>query len=187
MTITTVRAVSYEAMAQYLAGDAPLGVCASLADSHDDVFIISVTNSPQCPLNVFEGWSDGPVPLVEDGDDRLALAFDDIEPRVDRASGDPLARDPRFVYFDDDMARRVCAFIARAHRRDPDRRALLLVNCHAGVSRSGAIADFARAVVGVDYSDFRRLNPQIVPNTHVRQRLLAAWEAQEPPTSDLPR
>ncbi len=73
------------------------------------------------------------------------------------------------------MTRRVCDFVLRAHRDAPERRDLLLVNCHAGVSRSGAIADFARSVTGVDYDSFRRLNPQVVPNAFVRSTLMAAW------------
>lgn len=178
MTITTVRAVPYRDMAEYLAGSSPARPCAALAASHDRVWIISVTSSPRCPTNVFEGWDDnGPAALVEDGDDRIALAFDDVEPQTERSTGVELGRNARYVYFDDAMAQRVCRFIHRAHGHAPSRRDLLLVNCHAGVSRSGAIGDFARTVTGVDYSDFKRLNPQIVPNPHVRRMLFEAWTA----------
>ena len=170
MAIVTVRAVSYEVMADYLAGN-PLNPCALAAASHDRVWIIGVTNAPTCPLNAFEGWEEGPVPLVKDADDRLALSFDDIEARDDRP------RDPRFVYFDEAMAARVCAFVRRAHEDDPAAVDLLLVHCHAGVSRSGAIADFARGAVGADYDAFRRANPQVVPNVFVRSQLLNAWAA----------
>jgi predicted protein tyrosine phosphatase len=175
MSLTTVHAVSYDAMAEFLAGANPLGACATLAARHDRVWVVSVTNSARCPLNCFEGWDDGPVPLVQDGEDRVALAFDDIEPKVDAASGIELGRDGRYVYFDEAMARRVCAFVDRAHRDDAASDDLLLVNCHAGVSRSGAIADFARTVVGMDYGEFRRLNPQVVPNVFVRRLLFEAW------------
>jgi hypothetical protein len=169
VAIITVRAVSYGVMADYLAGN-PLNPCALAASAHERVWIIGITNAPACPLNAFEGWDDGPVPLVTDGDDRLALSFDDIEARDDRP------RDARFVYFDEAMAARVCGFVRLAHDDHPTRPDLLLVHCHAGVSRSGAVADFARAVTGTDYDAFRRANPQVVPNAFVRRLLLAAWE-----------
>lgn len=174
MSIVTVCAVPYEVMADYLRGDNPLNPCAVAAEAHARVWIISVISSPQCPINVFEAWGDGPVPLVERAVDRLPLVFDDIEPRAD-PSGDDV-RDPRFVYFDEELALRVCEFVRLAHGDDPARRDLLLINCHAGVSRSGAIADFARAVTGVDYDAFTRANAQIVPNVFVRRALFAAWD-----------
>lgn len=174
MSIATVRAVPYEVMADYLRGENPLNPCSVAARSHARVWIISVINSPECPLNVFEPWDDGPVPLVEPSEDRLPLVFDDIEPRAD-AEGHA-ARDARFVYFDEALATRVCEFVRRAHGDDDASRDLLLVNCHAGVSRSGAIADFARAVTGVDYDTFARANAQIVPNAFVRRALFDAWE-----------
>lgn len=177
MAIVTVRAVPYTVMAGYLRGESPLNPCAVAASSHARVWIISVTNAPQCPLNVFEGWSDGPVPLVTDAEDRLALAFDDIEPRKSATGGE--LRPEGFTFFDDAMARRVCDFVARAHGDHPTRRDLLLVNCHAGVSRSGAIADFARTVAGVDYDAFKRANPQIVPNAFVRRALFEAWASRD--------
>ena len=77
------------------------------------------------------------------------------------------------------MAARVVDFITRAHGADSTRRDALLVNCHAGISRSGAIADFARVVAGVPYDDFRRENPQVVPNTWVRRLLLARWTRED--------
>ncbi len=187
MAITTVRAVSYSHMAEYLRGDSPARPCAALAASHGRVWIISVTSSPRCPINAFEGWNDGgPAALVEDGDDRIALAFDDIEPRADLSTGADLGRDARYVYFDHVMAQKVCRFVRRAHGDAPARRDLLLVNCHAGVSRSGAISDFARTVAGVDYTVFKRLNPQIVPNVHVRRALFEAWAALGWPLPERP-
>jgi hypothetical protein len=163
-------------MEEFLQRPNSLNPCVLLASQHERVWIVSVTNSPDYPTNCFEGWEDGPVPLVEDGEDRIALAFDDIEPRRDGENGVELNRDSRFVYFDEPMAKKVCVFIDRAHKDDVARRDLLLVNCHAGVSRSGAIADFARAVLGIDYEEFKRHNAQIVPNTFVRRTLLDAWE-----------
>jgi predicted protein tyrosine phosphatase len=74
------------------------------------------------------------------------------------------------------MAQKTCAFIHRAHHSDPSSRDVLLVNCHAGISRSGAIADFARVVAELDYDAFKRANPRIVPNAFVLRTLFEAWE-----------
>lgn len=173
MALTTIRAVSYDAMRAWLSGEDPHGRCAAVAAAHDRVWILSITGSPACPLNAFEGWGEGgPAPLVTDGDDRIALVFDDVEPRPDGATREG------FVYFDLAMARRVVEFVLRAHGDSVTRSDALLVNCHAGVSRSGAVADFARVVAGVSYDDFRRENPQVVPNVWVRRLLLDAWEAR---------
>src|SRR5690349_5072366 len=147
MAIVTVRAVSYATMQEYLRGGNEAHPCAVLARAHAKVWIVSVTSPEHAPL-------------VKDGDDRIALVFDDIEPHVDRVTGVELGRDPGFVYFDQTMAERICEFVRKAHEAEPARRDLLLVNCHAGISRSGAIADFTRTVAEIDYEDFRRLNPQ---------------------------
>jgi predicted protein tyrosine phosphatase len=149
-------------MQDYLRGSAD-SPCAALARDHEKVWIVSVTSHEH-------------EALVRDGDDRLALVFDDIEPHTDRSTGIELGRDPQYTYFDQAMAEKTCAFIRRAHEDHPTRRDLLLVNCHAGVSRSGAIADFTRAVVEIDHEDFRRLNPQILPNSLVRRLLFRAWD-----------
>lgn len=173
MALTTIRAVSYDAMRAWLAGEDPLGRCAAAAASHDHVWIISITGSPRCPHNVFEGWGDeGPAPLITDGDDRIALVFDDIEPRPEEATREG------YVCFDPAMAGRVVDFVLRAHGDSEARSDALLINCHAGVSRSGAVADFARVVAGVSYDRFRRENPQAVPNAWVRRLLLEAWHAR---------
>ncbi|MFO0629290.1 MAG: hypothetical protein U0325_27185 [Polyangiales bacterium] len=172
MSIVTIAAMSYAEMQAFLANE-PGSRAAPLAARHARTWIISITSSPRCPVNAFEGWPDaGPAPLVATADDRLALVFDDVEPP---AAGEPHAR---YVYFDDAMAARVVDFVQRAHGDDPARDDLLLVNCHAGVSRSGAVAEAARVITGVPWETFRRQNAQIVPNAWVRARLLAAWTSQ---------
>ena len=163
MAIVTVRALSYSTMAEYLRGANELDPCRALARAHEKVWIVSVTGPRMAPL-------------VIDGADRIALAFDDIEPQTDRITGVELGRDPSYVYFDEEMAAKICAFVRRAHEESPARRDLLLVNCLAGVSRSGAIADFVRIVLEIEHDGFRRMNPQIIPNGLVRRLLFKAWD-----------
>ncbi|MFO0609876.1 MAG: hypothetical protein U0324_42350 [Polyangiales bacterium] len=174
MSLATVCALPYAVLASYLRdpGD-PTHRCARIAAAHGRLWIVSITSSPDCPANAFEDWGDGgPAPLVSDAGDRLALAFDDVEPGPDDVAS------PRVRPFTRAMAERTVDFVARAHRDDPARRDALLVQCHAGVSRSGAVADFARTLAGVPYDDFRRENPQVVPNVWVRRLLFEAWEAR---------
>src|SRR5690349_5202722 len=109
MAIVTVRAVSYAAMAEYLAGAPETHPCTALARAHEKVWIVSVT-------------SPGHPPLVEDGPERIALVFDDVEPHVDRATGVELGRDPAYTYFDHGMAVRICELVRRAQEAAPERR-----------------------------------------------------------------
>jgi intein/homing endonuclease/predicted protein tyrosine phosphatase len=44
-------------------------------------------------------------------------------------------------------------------------------NCDAGISRSGAVAEFAAEVFGIPFDVFFRQNPQIMPNSFVRRLL----------------
>jgi hypothetical protein len=48
----------------------------------------------------------------------------------------------------------------------------LVVHCAAGVSRSGAIAEFARRYRSYDLTTFAKLNPNIKPNPHILHMLL---------------
>lgn len=164
MSIQAVRAVPYAAMKDYLSGD-PTSLIAAQAAFFDRVWIISITNaSAQSP------------PLVKDGPDCIALQFDDVEDKYDVHSGLTKPRDPQFVYFDEAMARKICEFVKRAHESNEESNDLLVVNCHMGVSRSGAVADFVRSACHLDYDMFRRLNPQVNPNTLVKNLLHHTWE-----------
>lgn len=47
-----------------------------------------------------------------------------------------------------------------------------VVHCAMGVSRSGAVGEFVQDLFGkIPYSDFKKLNPQIVPNIHIKKKL----------------
>jgi len=47
----------------------------------------------------------------------------------------------------------------------------LIIHCGAGVSRSGAIAEFARVFFNLNYDEFKNDNPHILPNIHIVQTL----------------
>lgn len=44
---------------------------------------------------------------------------------------------------------------------------ILLINCAAGVSRSGAVGLFASRYLKIDEKNFRKTNPNICPNPHI--------------------
>jgi predicted protein tyrosine phosphatase len=165
MSINAVKAVNYGSMKDYLSG-VPTSAIAALATMYDKVWIISIT-----------GPNDARVPpLVRDGVDRIALQFDDVEDEYDGYSGITKPRYEEYTYFDERMARKVCEFIKRAHESNGESNDLLVVNCHMGVSRSGAVSDFVRSVCGINYEFWKRMNPQVNPNLLVKGLLRATWE-----------
>lgn len=159
MAITATIAVPYSVMKDYLRVN-PTNRIASMSQNFDNVWLISVT-SPISPNNI-----ENIPPLVEDGEDRIALQFHDIE-------GDPLDYDPDTVFFNKDMAKKIVEFLRLANKGESND--LLVVNCHLGISRSGAVSSFARTVFGIDYSNWKRENPQVIPNGLVLELLHHAW------------
>ena len=93
------------------------------------------------------------------------LVFDDIE------WDNPTARE--LILFTELHAYEVIDFLFR-HDQSKD----LIVHCYAGISRSGAIGNFARELFKYDYQEFMDDNSQIVPNTHVGQVLRRVWQEE---------
>ena len=160
MTIVNTIAVPYSIMEGYLSGN-PLNRISSMAHRYDKIWLISITN-PHKESSIFNC-----APLVEDGEDRIALQFHDVE-------GDPEDYDPGTVFFNRDMALKIVEFLKKINKVDS--RDLLVVNCHMGISRSGGVAAFAQSVFGIDYSAWKRENPQVNPNSLVMELLFHAWE-----------
>ena len=46
-------------------------------------------------------------------------------------------------------------------------KSVLVIHCDGGVSRSGAVSTFLNDYYGLDFKDFKRLNPQIKPNHYI--------------------
>lgn len=150
MPIRTVRAVSLATMREFLRG-AP-NVAAHEAAAHDSTYIVSITDPATFPL------------IRRPTVNQLQLQFHDV---------DDHGREEGYVFFDEAMASDVCALVRRAQEDPAD--VYFLVNCHAGVSRSGAVSWFVRQVAGIDFDDWRRLNPQVIPNRLVKSLLSRAW------------
>lgn len=157
--INTVKIIPYSRMQKYLLGtDDELY---ALKTFYDNVWIISITDKDFSPL-------------CKESESVITLQFEDIDPEsrwwsnaIDEG-GVPIYPDPANL-FSLEMAKKVVDFIVKVHKSDDND--LLLVNCMAGVSRSGAIGSFARQICSVDYNEFKRMNPQIVPNSYVYKLL----------------
>jgi predicted protein tyrosine phosphatase len=138
-------------MKLFLAKNSEFSRMAQLAQKHDNIYIISVTNPN-------DKWAP---PLIQDGPDRIALQFDDAEYG-------------NYELFNLEMAEKVVEFIKRVDT-NPYTYDLLVVNCMLGVSRSGAISSFARSALNLDYNQWRDDNPQASPNWLVMNLLSCAW------------
>ena len=158
MSIKAAIAVPYYVMKEYLTGSWPFNRISTMAQNYDKVWIISITNP------TIEGREDNVPPLVTDGEDRIALQFHDI---------DSVDCDHKTIPFDLAMADKIVNFIKKAHQGDSND--LLVVNCHAGISRSGAVSEFAGYVCDLDYSSWRRQNSSVIPNVLVSRLLFKAW------------
>ncbi len=151
MTITTCLAVSYATMLRIRNGSF------QPHKAFNNFWVISVTD-PDAPR------------LFGDSYNILTLQFHDIDPgplttdkiqHITQAEGK--------ILFDDVMAKKVIEFVKKASNTSG--KGLMLVNCMAGISRSGAIASYVQRVCGIDYKEFRRLNPNISPNDFVLEML----------------
>jgi predicted protein tyrosine phosphatase len=117
--------------------------------------VISISDEEQGPAKLQDGW--GPV---------LRLEFLDID--AEQGEG---------VLFDKAMAKQILAFADEAFAEGLS----LLVHCHAGLSRSGAVAVFLGSVykLGV-YADTIRMHPGYgLYNKHVYRTLLRVMQGYD--------
>ena len=87
----------------------------------------------------------------------LSLAFDDILPKQ-------IEKSDKYVIFNEKHAQKTLDFLDDIHN-DKD-SAALVIHCHAGISRSGAIAYFASQKYNINFED-----PYIYPNSWVLELL----------------
>ena len=108
-----------------------------------------------------------------------SMRFDDIggeiwESIVNRKGIDR----SQFVYFDEDMAKSIIDFIgnyeptALCELEDE----LLIVHCHAGISRSSAVGSAIACKLKLSSVDFRNENPNIDPNKYILAGMLKALD-----------
>ena len=99
----------------------------------------------------------------------LTLQFDDIGHRDYLGNG----WNASWIPFNAGHAFRIIDFLRKMDQTLP-----LVINCHAGISRSGAIGTFACKYFGLDYSDFSMENRHIIPNSFILKILETEAELQ---------
>ena len=77
---------------------------------------------------------------------------------------------PNLVLFSEQDARQILDFVIGVNMRIALGNFTLVVHCDAGISRSGAVADFLCDYLGLDRERFNKEN-NIYPNTHVKNIL----------------
>jgi predicted protein tyrosine phosphatase len=95
----------------------------------------------------------------------LSLRFGDITDKMT----DVIKMYPNIPLFTKQQADAVVKFCNDRKAETTDD--VLLLHCDAGISRSGAVAEFAAEVFGIPFDVFFRQNPQIMPNPFVRRLL----------------
>lgn len=174
------KAISYKMMKNYKDGF-DYDTCI-FENTHDDIWIISVTDPDVSPL-------------FSNNDKVLVLQFDDVDPEYDKNLYKDLSDDDQQIdqivteilyknAFTPQQAKQVVEFIMKANSASDTNSDGLLVNCMAGVSRSGAITTFARQICGMSYDKFKAMNPQIVPNSYVLKLLHEEYMSLDQDTDD---
>jgi predicted protein tyrosine phosphatase len=132
----------------------------------DNILMISIQNSDFAPLFKEEE--------LKDNGRLLSLHFDDTTPKATRNLSHLLAD----KFMDSRQADDIFEFLEDWHKDEKNN--LLIVHCHAGVCRSGAIASFAQHFCDVNGYMFQADNPNIQPNRWVEEKMYEAFCNRHP-------
>jgi len=144
--ITSVTCLSYEGMLER----------AKHYRIPANVFVVSIVDPEEAPI------------FAADTDRIITLRFHDLDPEwpVDQE------RDPRpsYVLMNEDHAKRIVDRVLKFHEHPAPWE--LLVNCMAGISRSGAVGTFVQRVAGIPAEQFLTQNTGLRPNPYVLKLLM---------------
>jgi len=108
-------------------------------------------------ISIFNSDSISP---FEQKQEILALAFDDVTHN----------ESTQFTFMSNTQATEIVDFVNKSHN-SPD-SVVLLIHCDKGISRSGAVGEFARRVAGISRHELLKENPRIWPNPAILNLLL---------------
>ena len=147
--ITSVTCLSYEGMLER----------AKHYRIPANVFVVSIVDPEEAPI------------FAADTDRIITLRFHDLDPEW---PVDP-ERDPRpsYVFMSEEDAKRIVDHVLRFHQHPESWE--LMVNCMAGVSRSGAVGTFVQRLASIPEADFITTNPALHPNKYVLKLLMREW------------
>ncbi len=106
-------------------------------------------------------------PLPNEHSHLLNLTFCDIAPE-----DIPEQQRQRFPVMSPEDADNVVSALKRWH--DMSLRGNLIVQCHAGISRSGAVGTFANELLGLSTEQFQKEHPWVEPHPYVLNLLRVA-------------
>lgn len=96
----------------------------------------------------------------------ISMNFWDVTPEDKHTL---LKKDLDVIIFEDSHALKIIKFIDRVQKDSKD--STLIVHCHAGISRSGAVGTFACDYCGLNYNEFIKENYYVQPNSHILRTL----------------
>lgn len=111
---------------------------------------------------IIGGYANAWPVILQDTDNVLNLWFNDCEednPEIEA------------VLFNEELADKVIEFIEKNKNAEH-----WLIHCTAGKCRSGAVGSFLSDYFEVNWFDFKRDNPQVTPNSLVRNLLTKSYE-----------
>jgi len=109
-------------------------------------------------------------PIFEEDTDRIVtLRFHDLDPEWPVNTD----LDPKYVFMSADQARQIVDHLLRFHAHPAPWE--FLVNCMAGISRSGAVGTFVQRVADIPDEHFLTQNTGLHPNGYVLKLLMREW------------
>ena len=123
--------------------------------SSKDVFYLSINNPDD----------EDKTPIREDSDTFKSMWFYDIDEDIYDE-----VKDFTYKTISDEQLDELYDFIMK----NKDKKNFV-VHCTAGVSRSGAVGEFVNDLFGIPYAEFRKQNPNIIPNTYIKKKLNEKW------------
>ena len=119
--------------------------------SSKDVFYLSINNPDD----------EDKTPIREDSDTFKSMCFYDIDEDIYDE-----VKDFTYKTISDEQVDELYDFIMK----NKDKKNFV-VHCTAGISRSGAVGEFVNDLFGIPYAEFRKQNPNIIPNTYIKKKL----------------
>jgi predicted protein tyrosine phosphatase len=123
-------------------------------DSYKYLWIISINDDridPESGYIVSDSY------FMRDHDRVISVSFPDIDK--------PIFDGKRMYYpITEEQAAKIVRFLDKLHCED---KFQLIIHCTAGISRSGAVGEFACEYLGCDKREFLRKHPNILPNSTV--------------------
>lgn len=172
MPITTIKTIPAQEMYQLHKNQASK-VIFDLINQHDNLSIVSILDPTVPSIFHKDGiWETGWILRGRSEPLRVPVVQTKYHDVVVPHGSEHKFQD--YILMKESDADRIVRLILESHNKPGD--TFLLVNCMAGISRSGAVATFANFACDADFTKLIQLNPQIRPNAHNLRMLFKMFE-----------